>query len=80
MALYAKYNGPDQARDLALPGGFISFPQGEWVDVEAAATDAGIPLQHLEVVTFGDDWESRKTAPKGFKPAAEPAADVEEIS
>ena len=54
-----RYVGPDQGRDLAVPGGVIQFEKGEWVDVVAACEAALIPPRHLEVIVpgLGDHWE-----------------------
>jgi hypothetical protein len=54
-----RYRGDDEARNLALPGGFIRFDRMQWVDVEAAAADAGIGAHHVPVVLagLGDDFE-----------------------
>ena len=72
-----RYVGPDASRMLALPGGGLEFPQGEWVDPEQLCADAHIPLHHLEIVLpgLGEDFE-RESAPKskGRKHAAEDAA------
>lgn len=67
--MHVRYTGPDQARDLALPGGFITFPQGEWVDIDAACDTASIARHHLAVIipNLGPDWEAKPTKPS--KPA-----------
>lgn len=69
-----KYSGADDSRDLAVRGGFIVCPRGEWVDVEEAAASTGIPVDHAVIVAREvvkqDDWESdesKKTAKRGDK-------------
>lgn len=63
--MHVRYTGTDQARDLALPGGFIRFEHGQWVDLPAACDAAGIGLHHLEIIVpqLGPDWETADTPP-----------------
>lgn len=57
-----RYIGPDEARDVALPGGFIRCPRMKWVDFVAEAEQAHIPAEHAQVIAralIGEpDWES----------------------
>lgn len=48
-----RYEGPDEARDVAVPGGFLHCPSGEWVDLAAACDETGIPVHHAELATLG---------------------------
>lgn len=59
-----RYTGDDEARDLALSGGFIVFPRMQWVDIEEAAEEAGIAAHHLKLAVkgLGPDWETEKPA------------------
>lgn len=71
-----RYNGSDDARDLAVAGGFLQFPRGEWVDIEDTAAKTGIAVDHALIVARAvaeqDDWES-DDEPKPKK-AAKPRA------
>ena len=57
-----RYVGPDEARDVALPGGFVRCPRMEWVDLVAEAEAAHIPADHALVVARSlisePDWQS----------------------
>lgn len=55
-----KYSGSDESRDLAVRGGCIVCPRGQWVDVEKEAAKVGIDVAHAVIVARsvdGDDWE-----------------------
>lgn len=55
-----KWNGADEARDLAYPGGVVVCPRGKWVDVDKEAAAAGVAPEHLLIVArsvAGPDWE-----------------------
>lgn len=63
-----RYNGPDEARDLAMPGGVITCPRGEWVDAVDAAVAGGIPEHHAQIaalaVADAPDWEVEADKPR----------------
>lgn len=56
-----RYIGPDPSRDLAMPGGVITCPRREWIDLEAEAAASQIGGHHLPIVVNGlldhPDWE-----------------------
>lgn len=55
-----RYTGPDEVRELAIPGAFIQFPRMKWVDPASAAQEAGVDPRHLEVIlpNLGEDWQA----------------------
>lgn len=63
--MQVRYTGPDDQRDLALPGGFLTFPRRVWVDLDEACDAAGIARHHLAVIVgaLGPDWQTRPTPP-----------------
>lgn len=84
-----RYMGPDAARDLAVPGGCIPCPAGEWVDVLETLAATGIDPAHGLPAVLGlvgqsdwavelDDTKPAKAAPPVVAPdvkADVPAAD-----
>lgn len=73
-----RYVGTDDARDLAVAGGFLHFPRLEWVDVEEEAARTGIAVDHAVIVARSvvkqDDWES-ESAKKAAKTRSANAVD-----
>lgn len=72
-----RYTGDSQGKDLALSGGCIHFPRGEWVDLTAQAEAAHVRVEHAEIAarSLGADWEIE--APKKSK-KTDPAVPDEE--
>lgn len=73
-----RYTGTDDARDLALSSGFITFPRGEWIDIEEAAEKGGLRIEHALItardVAEQDDWELEGKPSKPRKAAAKKRA------
>lgn len=67
-----RYIGPDAARDLAFPGGCITFDAGKWQDIGDALAGASIPAHHAEIVVrgLGPDWETDDKKKSSKQPAA----------
>lgn len=76
-----RYAGEAEAKDLAVPGGFIHFPRMEWVDIEAEAERLGIPVEHAQIAARGvvkqDDWQL-EGAVKAAKTRKRNAADADD--
>lgn len=74
-----RYVGPDEARFLAVSGGGIEFPQGEWVDPVEVAQVTGIDPLHLEIVLagLGPDWEAEGAKRRKSEPETPAVPDEE---
>lgn len=63
-----RYVGDAEAKDVALSGGCIRFEKGQWVDLVAAAAEAGIRAEHAEIAARDlatlPDWETEKKSRK----------------